>query len=147
MPSEDCWKESLKCIENLNLWKYRWRSNIKSASSRHSFGYILNLVKNNGFLIRHLKKFLTKKCKFQVLDEEIKAIFSRMDKDQDGLVSCEDFALTMLPLHIDKQDQINWMKNMLENMENKTCCSSKTSVACNSEHLRYKRNRNNSKFD
>lgn len=82
----------------------------------------------NGFWIKHLKSFLIDQWNFEVMDEELKAIFSRLDKDQDGIVSWEDFALTVLPLHIDKLDQINWMNNALESLKYNNQCDIKSKL-------------------
>jgi len=68
----------------------------------------------DGFTFKSLKSFLVKQCEFEVLDEEVKAIFRRIDRDQDGIVSCRDYANSMMPLHSDKREQVNWMNCKLK---------------------------------
>jgi len=53
-------------------------------------------------------------CGFDLIDEELNAIFRRLDRNLDGKVTCEEFSFVVLPLHIDKQEQINWMLRHME---------------------------------
>ncbi|CAI2360990.1 unnamed protein product [Moneuplotes crassus] len=82
---------------------------------QESFFYFLpECNTRNFFTIRNLQEFMTNQCQFELIDEEIQSIFRRLDRDRNGQVSCEDFANVILPLHFDKQEQINWMYRQIE---------------------------------
>lgn len=53
-----------------------------------SYFYIVpsNCIKL-GFTQKNLKHFLVKECGFDVLEDEIKAVMKRLDRDQDGIIS------------------------------------------------------------
>lgn len=40
-----------------------------------------------GFTYKNLKNYLLEGCSFDILEEEIRAVMNRLDRDQDGLVS------------------------------------------------------------
>ena len=69
-----------------------------------------------GFTQKNLRHFLLKDWCFDVLEDEIKAIMKRLDQDQDGIVSCRDYANVILPLHLPKEKQIEWMHCWLSNL-------------------------------
>jgi hypothetical protein len=60
---------------------------------QEAYFYIYNSkTSKNGFSIKHLKEFMIDDRGFDLIDEEVKAIFKRLDGDQDGIVTCEDYA-------------------------------------------------------
>lgn len=60
---------------------------------QESYFYIFDpQTLKGGFTVRNLKDFMIEDCGFDLIDEEVKAIFKRLDRDQDGIVTCEDYA-------------------------------------------------------
>jgi Ca2+-binding EF-hand superfamily protein len=88
---------------------------------QEAYFYIFNSqTSKNGFSMKHLKEFMIDNCGFDLIDEEVKAIFKRLDGDQDGIVTCEDYTSWVLPLHIDKKEQINWMNSNIVKLKTAT---------------------------
>lgn len=71
----------------------------------------------SGISFKNLRYFLDKECGFDVLEEELKGIMKRLDRDQDGVISCSDFASTVLPLHINKNEAINTMNSYFKELK------------------------------
>ena len=70
-----------------------------------SFRYLEGKTQRSFFKEHHLLRFL-RGCGLDAIEDDIKAIFRRMDRNNDGRIKKKEYALTIMPLHTDKANVI-----------------------------------------
>ena len=50
-------------------------------------------------------------CGLDAIEDDIKAIFRRMDRNSDGRIKKKEYALTIMPLHIDKANIVEQLEH------------------------------------